>query len=65
MCNLVKEIALADDVEIQELLQAVLQRYTQLFPEWEISTISLSKSADRNKQLDSLIAMLQNMRSSS
>jgi len=58
----VKEIAQVDDIEIEKLLKAVLQRYSVLFPDWEISTISIQKSADRNEQLDRMITMLQNMK---
>ena len=50
MFDLVQEIAKADEVEIENLLKAVLQRYTVLFPDWELSTISLQKSFDKNKE---------------
>lgn len=62
MPDLVKEIAKADRAEIEKLLTAVLQRYAVLFPDWEVSTISLQKSADRNEQFDRVIAMLQKMK---
>ncbi len=62
MLNLVEEIAQADVFEIERLLEAVLQRYAVLFPDWEVSTISLEKSSDRNEQLDRVIATLQNMK---
>ena len=62
LCNLVEKIAQADEVEIEKLLKAVLQRYAELFPDWEMRTISLQKSDDRNEQLDRIIAVLQNMK---
>ena len=62
MPDLVKEIAKADRAEIEKLLTAVLQRYALLFPDWEVSTISLQKSTDRNEQIDRVIAMLQKMK---
>lgn len=62
--DLVEAISKASDVEITELLTAVLQRYAALFPDWEISTFSLEKSADRNEQLDRVIATLQSMKTS-
>lgn len=62
MPDLVKEIAKADRAEIEKLLTAVLQRYAVLFPDWEVSTISLQKSVDRNEQIDRVIAMLQKMK---
>ena len=63
MFDLVQEIAKADEVEIENLLKAVLQRYTVLFPDWELSTISLQKSFNKNEQIDRIIEMLQNMKS--
>lgn len=62
MVDLAEQIAQADDTEIEQLLKAVLQRYAVLFPDWEISTISLQKSSDRNDQLDRIIATLQKMK---
>ena len=62
MSGLVEKIAQADEAEIGLLLKAVLQRYAVLFPDWELNTISLQKSADRNAQLDRMIAVLQKMK---
>ena len=62
MLDLVEEIAQADGVEIEKLLKAVLQRYAVLFPDWELSTVSLQKSSDRNEQLDRMIAVLEKMK---
>ena len=62
MRDLVEEIAYAEKTEIEELLTAVLDRYAELFPDWEISTISLQKNSDRDAQLDSIIEMLQKMK---
>ena len=64
MLDLVEEIAKADDMEIEELLNAVLERYSVLFPDWEVSTISLEKSSDKNEQLDRMINLLQAMKDS-
>lgn len=65
MFDLVEEIAQADGAAIDKLLKAVLQRYAVLYPDWEISTISLQKSSDRNEQLDRMIAILQRMKTAS
>ncbi len=62
MFDLVEEVAKADEIQIEKLLKAVLQRYTVLHPDWEVSTISLQKSCDRNEQLDRIIATLQEMK---
>lgn len=64
MRELLEEIAQTNEYEIGELLKAVLQWYAVLFPDWDVSTISLNKSADRNEQLDRVIGMLENMKTS-
>ena len=62
MYDFAEEIAQADALEIEKLLKAVLQRYAVLYPDWEISIISLEKGSDKNEQLDRMIAMLQKMK---
>lgn len=62
MCAFVEKIAQANEAEIEQLLKAVLQRYAELFPDWEVSTISLQKTSDRNEQIDRLIETLEKMR---
>lgn len=62
MLSLVEEISRVDESQIDKLLTAVLQRYAVLFPDWEVNTISLEKSIDRNEQLDRIIAALQKMK---
>ena len=64
MLDLLTEIKCADESAIEEILNAVLHRYAELFPDWEVNTISLQRSQDRNEQLDRIIAMLQNMKTS-
>lgn len=59
LSNLIKNIE-AD--EISELLPAIVQRYNALFPDWEIFTLSINKTNDRNKQLDEMIKMLEAMK---
>ncbi len=62
MPDLLAGIAQASEAEINDLLQAVMQRYAQLFPEWELSTISIEKGEDRNAQIDRMILVLQSMK---
>ena len=62
MVDLTEQITYADEQEIEQLLKAVLQRYAVLFPDYEVSTVSLQKSSDRNEQLDRIIAALQKMK---
>ena len=62
MIDLTDTIAQADNVELDGILKAIVQRYTALFPDWELCVISLEKTSDRNEQLDRMIAMLQKMK---
>ena len=62
MFDLVEEIAQADEMEIIWLLDAVVRRYGQLYPDWEISTIALEKSFDPKEQIEKMIAMLKKIK---
>ncbi len=62
MHDLMAAIKKVNEYEIEEVLQAVLNRYGELFPDWEVSAISLQKSKDRNEQLDRNIALLQKLK---
>ena len=62
MFELIEKIEQANENEIAVFLKAVLERYAELFPDWEVSTVSLQKSSDRNAQLDRMIAVLQKMK---
>ena len=60
--NLLEKIKHADSDDMNDILLAVLARYRELFPEWEISTVSIEKKGDRNQQLDSIIELLKKMK---
>ena len=60
MKNVIKQIEQANGEEIEMLLKSVLKRYAKLYPDWEISTISLEKTGDRNQQLENMILLLEN-----
>ncbi len=62
MFDLVAEIAQADTVEIEKLLKAVLQRYAELFPDFQLNTFCLPKDSDRNEQIDKIIRLLQKLK---
>lgn len=47
--------------EIADVLDSVLFRYKQLFPDWEISVVSIDKTGDKNEQLNNMIHLIQNM----
>ena len=65
MCDLVDKILQASEGEIQDIFSVVLERYAELFPDWEVSTISLQRGSDRNEQIDKIVGMLQKMKTSS
>ena len=54
-----KYIENAKPEELDELLQAVLKRYREVYPDWEIITVSLEKAVDKNEQLDRIIQLLE------
>ena len=59
---LLKRIGRATVYEIQDILQAVLSRYRQLYPDWDINVMSLEKKESKNQQLESIIALLESMK---
>jgi len=63
--ELLHKIAQADAYEAEVLLKALLKRYEILFPDWEVSILTLQKSEDRNVQLDRIITMLAKRKTSS
>ena len=65
MDDIMDKIAQANNAEVEVLMSAVLKRYTELFPNWDISTISVEKCSDRNQQLDRMIAVLESMKTAS
>lgn len=65
MYDLMTEIKIVTEDEIEAVLQAVLRRYNELFPDWEVSAISLQRSQDRNEQLDRNIALLEKLKTMS
>ena len=62
MEHLLKEISHVDEYHIEAVLNAALERYAVLYPEWEISTLSLPKDTDRNIHIDRIIQLLNNMK---
>ncbi len=56
-------IRTANAQSLEPILKALLSRYAEVFPQWEISVITLDKQKDRNDQIDAVIAVLENMKS--
>ncbi|MBR5020353.1 MAG: hypothetical protein IKY17_01870 [Oscillospiraceae bacterium] len=59
MEEILRKVSTANEEEVDMLLTAVLARYGELYPDWEISTISLRRCEDRAEQLDRTIRMLE------
>lgn len=62
MNDLIKAISQADELAIEELLTAVLARFAVLYPDWEVATFSVNKKEDKNEQLDSMIKILEGLK---
>ena len=65
MENLLSLIALVNEYQIDVVLNAVLARYAVLYPDWEIYTLSLPRSSDRNHHIDETIALLERLKNQS
>lgn len=62
MYDLVDELARIDPLLIDQALSALQARYAEFYPDYEVMTLSLLKTADRNAQIDRIILMLQNLK---
>ena len=62
MIDLIQETSRADAAMHEKILDAALQRYAELFPDWEILTLSLHKHKDRNEQLDQIIKVFEHLK---
>ena len=59
---MVEKIKKAKPEELNDILLAVMERYREVYPDWELITISLEKAVDKNSQMDQIIAMLESMK---
>lgn len=59
---MLEQIQNATREEISDILLAAMNRYRELYPDWEIFYTSIEKSVDKNAQLDQMIALLERMR---
>lgn len=60
--DLLERIKTAESEKINDLVTAVLARYRELFPDWDISIVSIEKNGDRNEQLDSIITLIEKLK---
>lgn len=59
---MIQYIKNAKPEELEDIMQAVLGRYRELYPNWEILFLSLDKKDNKNDQIDNIIALLNKMR---
>lgn len=60
--DVLTKIAQANDLEISEIIQAVIRRYSRVFPDWEVVFLSLPLQPDeRKKLLEQTIAQLRKL----
>lgn len=48
--------------QLDQILDAVLRRHKELYPEWEWNVFALEKQKDRNSQIEETIAFLRKMK---
>ena len=59
---MIDQIKKAKPEELNDILLAVMTRYREVYPDWEVMTVSLEKAGDKNEQLDRMIGLLENMK---
>ncbi len=59
MEKMLEEIGQANAASLDGILKAVLRRYAELFPSWEVIFISLEKNTQRNVQINRIIEILE------
>ena len=64
MSDIFAEISQADEIEIEDIMNAVRRRYAELFPEYDLNILVFQKDADPNAQLDKIIHFLQGLKNS-
>ena len=62
MHNLIDEIPRVPKEEITDLVMAAIERYRELFPDWDIFTFSLDRRLPRNEQIDQNIRLLETLK---
>lgn len=61
MKMLLSKIEYADDQEIAQMTQAIIRRYSRVFPDWEIMFLSMPKfdQAERVRTAEYLLASIR------
>ena len=59
--NILTAIEHANDIQISQIIRAVIRRYNLVFPEWDILFLSIPKEPDqRRAQLEDMLEHLKN-----
>ena len=58
LAGVLDRISHADDIEINEIIQAVIRRYQRVYPGWEVVFLALPKNdpEERKRLLESILA---------
>ena len=62
MREIIQAISQARDSEVEEMMMALIKRYKELFPDWELSIVAVEKTGDRNAQIDKVIELLEKLK---
>ena len=62
MADVIQAISQAQDLELEAMMAALLKRYGEVFPDWELSIVSVEKTGDRNAQIDKVIELLKTLK---
>lgn len=63
MDTIMTQIHKADSDQIYLLLEAVHERFRVLFPDWEISTVTIEKSGNQNEDINRILAVWNSVKS--
>lgn len=59
--DVIERIFFSTDVEINQILNAVIRWYGRHYPDWDVMFLSLPKESEaRRKQLERMLEMLKN-----
>ena len=62
MQETLQKIANANPDEAERYLNAIIKRYSALYPDWNLTLVSLQKSGDENEQIDRMISVMDHLR---
>ena len=62
MNDLEKQIANANAYDLDVIMHALMRRHKTLYPDWELTIVSLPKTPQRNEMIDQSINLLQQLK---